>query len=78
MLAGNRAARCILDEFMRCRHISGTHVHISCAAECTVGKNAQISLQHAVALVSRINKITGLFCKEPYKRDCTLQKILII
>jgi len=27
-----------------------------------------------LALVSRIDKITGLFAKEPYKRDDVLQK----
>ena len=35
-------------------------------------------LLYGVASVSRIDKITGLFCKEPYERDNILQKRHII
>jgi len=34
----------------------------------------QRSSMYGVATISRLLKITGLFCKEPYKRDYILQK----
>jgi len=48
---------------------------------CDVGANIVVCVRHVtygVATVSRLLKIWGLFCKEPYKRDCILQKWPVI
>ena len=53
-------------------------MQINCAAECIVGKNAQIFLPSGVLRLVGSIKLKVSVAKEPYKRDYILPKRPII